>query len=94
MRYDISLEGWTYESIGLLESVGKGMLPMGWSTAVQDGVWVRKFTFPAISSGSYSVKYRALVPGLILEKLVVDFGGLQPSYLGPLPSTSIQSLEA
>ena len=29
-------------------------------------------------------------PALVLQKLVLDFGGLKPSYLGP-PETNINS---
>jgi hypothetical protein len=32
------------------------------------------------------VKFWALDPGLVLQRLVVDAGGLRPSYLGPLES--------
>jgi hypothetical protein len=33
--------------------------------------------------GRHTVKFWALDPGLVLERIVIDAGGLKPSYLGP-----------
>jgi len=34
-------------------------------------------------AGRHTLKFWALDPGLVLQRLVIDAGGLQPSYLGP-----------
>ena len=54
-----------------------------WEKIVSDGV--ARFTSEHVidKPGRHLLKYWALDPGLVLERLVIDAGGLRPSYLGP-----------
>ena len=36
---------------------------------------------PASADNTYTLNFRPLDPGIVLEKIVVDYGGYQPSYL-------------
>jgi hypothetical protein len=60
-----------------------------WEQAVSDGV--RRVTLPLkiAAPGYHSLKIWAVDPGLVLERLVVSHGALQPSYLGP-PESFLQ----
>lgn len=53
-----------------------------WARTVADGAAVFE-TRHAAGTGARTLKFWALDPGLVLQKLVVDAGGLRPSYLGP-----------
>jgi hypothetical protein len=36
-----------------------------------------------LKSGRHTLRFRVLEPGIVLQKILIDTGGLQPSYLGP-----------
>ncbi|KAF7554078.1 hypothetical protein G7Z17_g3184 [Cylindrodendrum hubeiense] len=58
----------------------------GWMKAAGDQVWKLKHDLIGLSPGEHVVKIRLCHPNMVLEKLVVDFGGAKESYLGPPPS--------
>ncbi|KAL2401663.1 hypothetical protein ABEF93_007752 [Exophiala dermatitidis] len=90
MQYDIGIDGGTMQRHRLVEDPCRpGELPPGWYHAVQDCVWRRKHAFGPLSSGPHSIKIRFLHSNIILEKVVLDLGGLKSSYLGPPPSRKI-----
>jgi hypothetical protein len=39
--------------------------------------------------GKHVLRFRVLDPGIVLEKIVINTGGLKPSYLGPPESEMI-----
>lgn len=54
-----------------------------WERSVADGVTVLTSTHTIARPGSHVLQLQSLDPGLVLQKLVIDTGGLRPSYLGP-----------
>jgi len=54
-----------------------------WETTVKDSV--RKVTtdFTLSHTGYHTLKFWMVDPGVVLQKLVVNLGGVKPSYLGP-----------
>ena len=54
-----------------------------WSIAVEDSVKKSVSSHTLSGSGYHTLKFWMVDPGLVLQKLVLDLGGLKPSYLGP-----------
>jgi len=54
-----------------------------WEESVQDNARAVKTKFTLSSPGYHTLKLWMVDPGVVLQKLVVDLGGLKPSYLGP-----------
>jgi hypothetical protein len=54
-----------------------------WQTSVKDSVRKVRSKHLLTAPGVHTLKFRMVDPGIVLEKLVVDFGGVKPSYLGP-----------
>ena len=64
-------------------SVGSGEANRDWSKVVSDSVRTVKTTLALDAPGEHTLKFWMVDPGVVLQKLVVDTGGLRPSYLGP-----------
>ena len=57
-------------------------LAHGWFEGASDNIWERKHDL-SLSPGVHNLKIRLRHPNMLLEKIMVDFGGLRSSYLGP-----------
>ncbi|KAL8404737.1 hypothetical protein RB594_009561 [Gaeumannomyces avenae] len=66
-----------------------GDLPEGWREAVQDCTWLRRHQLDKLQPGEHTVRIWLRHSNLVLEKVVVDLGGVKPSYLGPPASQYI-----
>lgn len=64
-------------------------LPPQWGFAVADAVWGVNSGNQTTSrhavarEGAYTLRVWCLLPGIVIQKVVVDLGGVRPSYLGP-----------
>nr|XP_036578602.1 immunoglobulin i-set domain-containing protein [Colletotrichum truncatum]KAF6785897.1 immunoglobulin i-set domain-containing protein [Colletotrichum truncatum] len=74
-----------------VQPVGKTQgqnMPDGWGYAVGDAVWgltgnYTTTSFNVTQEGAYTLRIWALLPNIIVQKVVVDLGGVRKSYLGP-----------
>lgn len=89
MSYDLGVNDWPFESCSLLCASGnkKTKLPAeGWTDAVMDCVWKKTHSLANMGVGAHTIRIRLCHPNLLLEKVVIDLGGVKQSYLGPPPS--------
>lgn len=54
-----------------------------WRKSVADNIKIFKTPLKFEKPGKQTIKYWMVSPGVVLQKLVLDLGGLKPSFLGP-----------
>ncbi len=54
-----------------------------WSEWVANNIIIKTTNHSIHKTGKHVIKYWMISPAVILQKIVLDFGGLRPSYLGP-----------
>ena len=62
-----------------------------WERIVTDGVAQFTTAHDVKAPGRHTLKFWALDPGLVLQRVVIDAGGLKPSYLGPQESPLVKA---
>jgi hypothetical protein len=69
-----------------------GGLPDGWDGLdgwVANSIVPSQTTFSGVNPGAHTLKISMMQPAVVIQKIVIDTGGLQPSYLGPPESIVI-----
>lgn len=82
LRYAASVDAGPAQTIDLATSE----FSRPWSTNVLRAAAIGIANFPITKSGKHTLKLQPLDPGLVFDKVVIDFGGLRPTYLGPKPT--------
>jgi Gylcosyl hydrolase family 115 C-terminal domain len=79
LRYGVSFDEETPQIVDVLANNNTE----AWETAVKDNVRKAKTSHTIATPGYHTLKIWMVDPGVVLQKLVVDLGGVKPSYLGP-----------
>jgi Glycosyl hydrolase family 115/Gylcosyl hydrolase family 115 C-terminal domain len=79
LRYAISFDDQPPQTIDALVQNSQ----RDWETTVKDSVRKVKSSHTLSGTGYHTLKFWMVDPALVLEKLVVNLGGVKPSYLGP-----------
>jgi hypothetical protein len=54
-----------------------------WRKSVADNIKIFKTPLKFSQTGKHTIKYWMVSPGVVLQKLILNLGGLKPSFLGP-----------
>ena len=93
LRYAISIDDEEPKIVNIHEGmdVPDWEYPQWFNEAVSNKIIIKSTTHSVEEEGNHVLKYRAVDNGVVPEKIVVDTGGLRPSYLGPPESIKLQN---
>jgi hypothetical protein len=84
LRIAVSLDD-AVPQILKLDTWAKG----NWDRAVAEGIRRVVSTHTVAKPGVHTLKVWMVTPGVVLERIVIDAGGVRPSYLGPPESVRV-----
>ena len=79
LRYAIAFDDETPQVVDVLAANNTE----AWATSVRDSVRKARSRHQIANPGHHTLKVWMVDPGVVLQKLVIDLGGVKPSYLGP-----------
>jgi Glycosyl hydrolase family 115/Gylcosyl hydrolase family 115 C-terminal domain len=86
LQYAISID----DELPQVISINKdGSNTKMWQEWVANNIIIKTTEHAINEKGKHTIKFRRVSPGVTLQKIVVDFGGVKQSYLGP-PETLIE----
>lgn len=88
LKYAFSIDGGETKLVQPISDTAMGSLPSGWDNAVTIGGWTSTSTIP-LDKGVHELSLWLLEPGVVIQKIVIDFGGFKTSSLGPPESIRV-----
>jgi hypothetical protein len=79
LRYAVSFDDEPPQTVNICEDTSK----QAWEKAVAENIRIGTTEHTLDNPGAHVLKFWLVDPGVVLQKIVVDAGGLRPSYLGP-----------
>jgi hypothetical protein len=79
LRYAVSFDDQPTQTVDALAQNSQ----RDWETTVKDAVRKATSTHTLSGAGYHTLKFWMVDPAVVLQKLVVNLGGVKPSYLGP-----------
>lgn len=89
LRYAISIDDQPLVTVNMHENYV--YFTPTWEASVAQNAIIKTTPFALNQAGRHTLKFWAIDPGVVLQKIVIDTGGLKPSYLGPPASPYIEA---
>ena len=83
LKYGVSLDDDPPQIVNTTTPLSSLPPTRGWERNTSDNVNLTSTTHTVTRTGHHVLKFWMVDPGVVVQKLVIDTGGLQPSYLGP-----------
>jgi len=84
LRYGIAFDGDAAQTVTLVPGTYRtGDGNRDWEKSVEDNARVSRTRHGIHARGYHTLRIVMVDPGVVLEKIVIDCGGVRPSYLGP-----------
>lgn len=85
LKYGISIDDDSIQVVRIHsnDTIPDWRYPQVWNQSVSDNIRVLTTEHMIDKPGEHILKYWLITPGVVLQKIVIDAGGLKPSYLGP-----------
>ncbi len=82
LQFAVSIDDEAPRTIGLNKEDKNSIFGI-WNQWVANNIIIKTSEHQIKKPGKHTIKYWMISPGVVLQKLVFDFGGLKPGYLGP-----------
>jgi len=79
LRYAVSVD----DSQPVILSINGEKGERAWAGWVANNIIIKEITLKELKPGKHTLKIWMVDPGIVLQKIVLDFGGMKKSYLGP-----------
>lgn len=89
LKYAIQLDSQPVQTVSYITDQPEGALPLNWNGAVANAAWMSTTNFTYSGAGAHILKVWELEPAVVLQKIVLNLGGVRPSYLGPPESVRV-----
>jgi hypothetical protein len=85
LRYAVSIDGAPPQIVNITRSTGADDTTMNrqWERNTSDNVNLTVTTHTIATAGPHVLRFWMVDPTVVLQRLVIDAGGVEPSYLGP-----------
>jgi hypothetical protein len=79
LRYAVSFNGGEETIVNFNHDYDVRLLERWQASSINESITTHTIKVP----GKQTLRFRVLDPGIVLQKILINFGGLKESYLGP-----------